>query len=362
MTDPSNPAVRPSGVNADWLALHREAILEPDLPIVDPHHHLWDFPGHRYLLPELLADLGMDAGGTGAGGTGHNVVQTVFVECTAFYRAGGPQALRPVGETEFVNGVAAMCASGQYGPVRACAGIVSFADLTLGGRVEETLQAHIAAGGGRFRGIRHAAAWQDKTPEVRNAHTNAPPHLYRDHRVFREGFAVLGRLGLTFDAWIYHPQIPDLIALARTFPDQTIILDHVGGPIGLGWYADKRAEILKSWTADMQELARCPNVIVKVGGMGMRVNGFQFHKRPAPPSSQELAQAWRPWFETVVAAFGPERCMLESNFPVDKISGSYATYWNAFKRLAAGLSAAEQTALFSGTARRVYGLAGDAGR
>ena len=346
MSDPNTTPRRTSGINEPWLALHREEILEPELPIVDPHHHLWDFPGHRYLLPELLADTG----------SGHNIVQTVFVDCTAFYRASGPVPLKPVGETEFVNGVAAMCASGQYGAIRACAGIVSFADLTLGGAVEDVLQAHVAAGNGRFRGIRHAAAWQDKTPEVRNAHTNAPPHLYRDHKTFHEGFAVLGRMGLTFDAWIYHTQIPDLIALARAFPDQTIVLDHVGGPLGLGWYADKRAEILKSWTADVKELARCPNVVVKVGGMGMRINGFQFHKRERPPSSQDLADAWRPWVETTIGAFGAHRCMFESNFPVDKISGAYATYWNAFKRLASGLSAADKTALFSGTAQRVYKL------
>jgi L-fuconolactonase len=339
-------AQRKSGVNDAWLALRREEILEPSLPIVDPHHHLWDFPAHRYLLPELLADTG----------SGHNVVQTVFVECTAFYRADGQANLKPVGETEFVNGAAAMCASGIYGATQACAGIVSFADLTQGARVGEVLQAHIGAGGGRFRGIRHAAAWQDKTPEVRNSHSNAPQYLYRDHATFREGFAVLGKLGLTFDAWLYHPQIPDLIALARAFPGQTIVLDHVGGPIGLGWYAGKRAEIFKTWVADIQELARCPNVVVKVGGMGMRVNGWQFHKRSAPPSSQELADAWRPWVETVIAAFGVDRCMFESNFPVDKISGSYATYWNAFKRLAAGMSPDEKTALFSGTAKRVYGI------
>ena len=242
-------------------------------------------------------------------------MQTVFVECTAYYRPSGPEHLKPVGETEFVNGVAAMCASGQYGPIRACAGIVSFADLTLGARVEEVLQAHVAAGNGRFRGIRHAAAWQDKTPEVRTAHTNPPPHLYRDDKAFREGMAVLGRMGLTFDAWIYHSQIPDLIALARAFPDQTIVLDHVGGPIGLGWYADKRAEILKSWTADIQELARCPNVVVKVGGMGMRINGFQFHKRERPPSSQELADAWRPWVETTIGAFGAEPLHVREQFP-----------------------------------------------
>jgi L-fuconolactonase len=336
-----------SGINDEWLALHQEPIIEPELAIVDPHHHLWDFSRHRYLLHELLADTG----------SGHNIVQTVFIECTACYRADGPEELKPVGETEFVNGIAAMAASGSYGPIRVAAGIIGFADLTLGARVEEVLSAHVAAGGGRFRGIRHAAGWQDKTPEVHNSHTNPPQYLYRDHAKFREGFAVLGRMGLVFDAWLYHPQIADLIDLARAFPQQPIVLDHVGGPLGRGWYADKRAEILADWRNQMRELARSPNVFMKLGGIGMRINGFDFHKRPRPPSSEELAAAWRPYVETCIEAFGPARCMFESNFPVDKISGSYATYWNAFKRLAASASTDEKAALFRETARRFYRLA-----
>jgi predicted TIM-barrel fold metal-dependent hydrolase len=335
-----------SGIKEEWLALYHEPILEPELQIIDPHHHLWDFPRHRYLLHDLLADTG----------SGHAILKTVFIECTACWRADGPPELRPVGETEFVNGIAAMSASGAYGPTRVAAGIVGLADLTLGARVAEVLEAHIRAGGERFCGIRHAAGWQDKTPEVHNSHTNPPPHLYRDHAKFREGFAVLGRMGLTFDAWLYHPQLPDLIDLACAFPDQPIVLDHVGGPLGLGWYADQRHEILAEWRKDIRELARAPNVVVKLGGLGMRINGFAFHKRPGPPSSEELAEAWRPYIETCIEAFGPSRCMFESNFPVDKISGSYATYWNAFKRLAAHASADEKAALFRDTARRFYRL------
>ena len=336
-----------SGIDEQWLALHREDIIEPELEIVDPHHHLWDFARHRYLLPDLLADTG----------SGHAIAQTVFIECTACYRADGPAALKPVGETEFVNGIAAMAASGAYGRTRVAAGIVGMADLTLGARVEEVLAAHVAAGGGRFRGIRHAAGWQDRTPEVHNSHTDPPPHLYRDHAKFREGLAVLGRMGLAFDAWLYHPQLGDLVDLARAFPDQKIVLDHVGGPLGLGWYADRRAEIFADWRRHMAALARAPNVYVKLGGLGMRINGFAFHKRARPPSSQELADAWRPYIETCIAAFGPGRCMFESNFPVDKISGAYATCWNAFKRLAAGASAGEKALLFRDTARSFYRLA-----
>jgi predicted TIM-barrel fold metal-dependent hydrolase len=339
-------ATRASGIREHWLAQVSEEILEPELPIVDPHHHLWDFPAHRYLLPDLLADTG----------SGHRIESTVFIECTACYRADGPSELRPLGETEFVNGVAAMSASGAYGPTRVAAGIVGLVDLTMGARAEEVLGAHMAAAGPRFKGIRHAAAWEDKAPEIHNSHTNPPPHLYRDHAKFREGFAALGRLNLSFDAWLYHPQLPDLVALARAFPQQPIVLDHVGGPLGLGWYADKRQEVLAAWRRDLRELAGCPNVSVKLGGLGMRINGFRFHHRERPPSSEDLAEAWRPYVETVLEAFGPSRAMFESNFPVDKISGSYAVYWNAFKRLAAGASASEKAALFGDTAKRFYRL------
>jgi predicted TIM-barrel fold metal-dependent hydrolase len=342
----STVATRMSGIREDWLRLTQEEILEPDLAIVDPHHHLWDFPSHRYLLPELLADTN----------SGHRIEQTVFIECTAMYRADGPPEMRTLGETEFVNGIAAMSASGGYGPTRVAAGIVGLVDLTIGGRAEEILRAHMAAAGPRFKGIRHAAAWEDKAEEIHNSHTNPGPHLYRDHSRFREGFAALGRLGLTFDAWIYHPQIPDLTALARAFPQQPIVLDHVGGPLGLGWYAGRRDEIFAAWKRDIQELARCPNVHMKLGGIGMRINGFKFHHRERPPTSKDLADAWRPYVETCIEAYGPGRCMFESNFPVDKISGSYAVYWNAFKRLASGASAADKAALFRDTARKFYRL------
>jgi predicted TIM-barrel fold metal-dependent hydrolase len=339
-------ATRMSGIREDWLALAEEEILEPDLIIVDPHHHLWDFPAHRYLLHDLLADTG----------SGHNIESTVFIECTACYRADGPAELRTLGETEFVNGIAAMSASGAYGATRVAAGIVGLADLTLGAAVEDVLRAHMAAAGPRFKGVRYCAGWDDKADDVHNSHTNPPPHLYRDHARFREGFATLRKLGLSFDAWLYHPQITDLTELARAFPEQPIVLDHVGGPLGLGWYADKSDEIFIGWTRDIRELANCPNVSVKLGGLGMRINGFRFHHRDRPPSSKELADAWRPYVETCIEAFGPSRCMFESNFPVDKISAPYAIYWNAFKRLASGASAEDKAALFRETARRFYRL------
>jgi len=337
---------RMAGLSDTWLAKTKEPILEPDLDIIDPHHHLWDFPEHRYLLNEILGDIG----------TGHKVSSTVFLECTACYRADGPEEMKPVGEVEFVNGIAAMSASGAYGPARVAAGIVGFAELRLGAKVEEVLQAQIDVGGGRFKGIRYVATWEDREPSIHNGHTNPPRYMYRDDARFHEGFAILGKLGLTFDAWVYHPQLPDLTALARKFPNQPIVLDHCGGPLGAGWYADKREDVFAEWARSIRELAACPNVMIKLGGLGMRVNGFNFDKRETPPTSEELAAAWRPYVETCIEAFGPSRAMFESNFPVDKFSGSYAIYWNAFKRLASGASADEKALLFRETARKFYTL------
>ncbi len=331
--------------NEAWLASRpAEDILDPTLPIVDPHHHLWDNKRHRYLLDELRQDTG----------SGHRIVATVFVDCMAFYRADGPVAMRPVGETEFANGVAAMCASGVYGELRACAGIVSHADLTLGAPVAEVLAAHVAAGNRRFKGIRHAGGW-DASPLIHNSHTKPPPGLYAD-ATFRQGFAQLAPLGLSFEAWQFHPQLPDVTALARAFPDTQIILNHLGGPLGVGPYAGQVDATFQQWSRHMAELATCPNVTVKLGGLGMKIGPFDHHARPMPPTSQEVADAWRPWVETAITQFGAPRCMFESNFPVDKGGASYAVLWNAFKRIAAGASADDKAALFEGTARRVYKL------
>jgi predicted TIM-barrel fold metal-dependent hydrolase len=269
-------------------------------------------------------------------------------------RATGPEETRHVGETEFVNGVAAMSASGIYGKTKVCAGIVGHADLTLGSRVEPVLAAHIRAGGDRFRGIRHITAW-DADETVRNPAYSPPPKLLAD-RTFREGFGVLARLGLSFDAWLYHPQIDELTALARAFPESRIVLNHVGGPIGIGTYAGKRKEVFAAWAASIKALAACPNVCVKVGGLGMRMGGFDFHEQAEPPSAETLASAWRPYVETCIAAFGAARCMFESNFPVDKGSYSYPVFWNACKILAKAASASEKADLFAGTATRFYRL------
>ncbi len=327
---------------AEWLAQVQEEILEPGRPICDPHHHLWDRADNRYLLDELMADIG----------SGHNVVSTVFVECLSMYRADGPEAFRSVGETEFVQGCAAISASGRYGASRVASAIVSYADLALGDEVVPVLEAHIAASPNRFRGIRHASGW-DESPDIRNSHTNPPKGLLSDPN-FRRGFKHLGRLGLSFDAWLYHPQLPELTDLARTFPEVTIILDHFGGPLGIGPYEGRRDEVFGDWKRSIDELARQQNVVVKLGGLNMPLNGFGWHKGASPPTSAQLAEATRHYYLHTIERFGPTRCMFESNFPVDKVSCSYAVLWNAFKRMVADFSDEDKAALFCDTASRVY--------
>ena len=326
-----------------------EDILEPDLPICDPHHHLWHFPTSRYLLEDLLADIG-----PGDGPGGHKVESTVFVECTAFYRLRGPEPMKVVGETEFVAGVAAMADSGYYGPVRACEGIVGRADLCLGKAVDEVLKAHIVAAGGRFSGIRHAGGW-DAIGAIRNSHTDPPEDLYLEPE-FRAGFARLAPNGLTFEAWQYHPQLPDVLDLARAFPGTPIMLNHVGGPLGIGPYAGRRDEVFTTWREGIRNLGACPNVWVKLGGLGMAVYGFEFHRREPRPGSAKIAEAWRPYIETCIEAFGTDRGVFESNFPVDKVSCSYNTLWNVFKHITSGASAEEKARLYRDNARAFYRL------
>jgi predicted TIM-barrel fold metal-dependent hydrolase len=340
---PAMPASQ-APVRADWLARHTEDILEPDLPIIDPHHHLWDRPGYRYLFPELLSDVG----------SGHNIHATMFEQAGSMYRADGPEELRSLGETEFVSGVAAMSASGKYGPTRCVAGVVGYVDLRLGSRAKGVLERHIAVSDGRVRGIRNGSTWSDD-PILKVFGGAAGPGLYLDKN-FREGFSALVALDLTFDAWMFQTQLTDVIDLARAFPQARIVLNHVGGPIAIGPYAGKREEAFAAWRGRIQEIASFPNTYVKLGGLGMKMIGFDFFAKPEPPSSQDLEKAWRPYIETCIAAFGPQRSMFESNFPVDKGACSYQVLWNAFKRIAAGYSTDQKTALFSGTAKKAYRL------
>ena len=334
--------------NADWLALTEEEALEPDLPICDPHHHLWDarpgFVQPRYLLDEYLEDLA----------SGHNVVSTVFIECGAMFRADGPEDMRPVGETEFVNGIAAMSASGGYGPVRIAAGIVGTAWLDRGDSAAAVLDEQIEAGRGRFRGIRQGATWHE-SGQVPNHRTEPPPGLY-DSAGFRAGLAHLAPRDLTFELWCYHTQLDEAARLVRDFPDQIFILDHFGGPIGIGPYEGRADEVFADWREAVAPVAACPNVMAKLGGLAMEVNGFGWHDRPRPPTSRELMDASRRYYETTLELFGTERCLFESNFPVEKVSCSYTVLWNAFKRLTAGYSPAEKAALYHDNAARIYRL------
>jgi predicted TIM-barrel fold metal-dependent hydrolase len=328
----------------DWLAQHSEDIIDPARRIVDPHHHLWDRGGLRYMIEDMADDVA----------SGHNIIATVYVDCRSMYRASGPEAFRPVGEVEFANGVAAMAASGAYGKALICAGIVSHVNLLLGDGAKAVLETEIVAGNGRFRGIRHSSAW-DADPNVAHMYATRPKGLLLDS-TFRKGFACLSPLGLSFDAWLFHPQLNEFVDLARAFPDTRICLDHCGGPVGIGSYAGRREEIFPIWKASIQEAAKCPNVVVKLGGLAMCLLGYDFHLRPKPPSSEEAAAAWRPYIETCIEAFGPNRCMFESNFPPDKGQCSYQVIFNAFKRLAARYSEAEKTALFAQTATDFYRL------
>jgi predicted TIM-barrel fold metal-dependent hydrolase len=295
-------------------------------------------------MDEIVADLK----------SGHNIVSTVFIQCGAMYKADGPEAMRVIGETEFVNGVAAMSASGSYGPTRIAAGIVGTADLTLGEAVAPVLEAHMQAGGGRFRGIRHIVAWDAAGAAIQNRPMPAP-HLCFD-QTFRTGFAQLARYGMSFEAWCYHPQIKELIDLARAFPETTIILNHFGGPLGVGPYVGKHAEILPQWRKDIAELATCGNVVAKLGGINMEINGFGWHEQERPPTSQELMEATQPYYEHTIEQFGTERCMFESNFPVDKVSCSYNVLWNSFKRLTMQYSSTDKAEIFHDTATRIYRL------
>jgi predicted TIM-barrel fold metal-dependent hydrolase len=324
-----------------WTKQREEAALEPELPIIDPHHHLWDDERGRYLAEELIEEF-----------AGHNVVATVYAQFKAMYRAEGPPAMQPVGEVEFVNGIAATSASDRYGRVRLCGRIIGYADLLLGDDVQAVLDALIAAGNGRLRGIRYGTTWDSGAAAY--GRTFAPPHLMLDVK-FRRGFARLGPLGLSFDAWLFYPQLPDLIDLLQAFPDTQVILDHAGGILGIPPHT-RREEVFSIWRPHIQQLAHFPNLSVKIGGLGMLYCGWDFHVRDIPPSSAELASAWRPYVETCVEAFGPGRCMFESNFPVDKQSTGYGVLWNAFKRITQDYSAAEKAALYHDTAARVYRL------
>ncbi|ALV39948.1 amidohydrolase [Pseudarthrobacter sulfonivorans] len=329
----------------EWLARGRlEEALDPAVPIVDAHHHLFDFPGNRYLLEEFTDDL--------AGG--HRVVSTVHNECMSMYLADGPEHLRPVGETKFIAGLAARAASGEFGPTRIGEGIVGFADLTLGSGVRGVLETHLELGGGRFKGTRFATGWDD-SPDVPNNHTASRPNLLADPDV-RSGAAVLRDMGLTLDVMVFFHQLDEVAALADALPDLRIVVNHCGGPIGHGRYSYDRAEHFQAWEHAIRGLAERPNIVCKIGGVMARGAAFDYLHADAPPSSLILEDLWRPWFLTCIEAFGADRCMFESNFPVDKMGVSYTVLWNAYKRITRSASDDERKALFAGTAEKTYRL------
>ena len=344
-SSPTHIPVRP-----EWLATTQEEALDPGLPVVDSHHHLYDRPDTRYLLDDILRDLG----------AGHDVRATIFVQARAMLRADGPAIERPIGETEFANGIAAMSASGQYGPTRLCAGIVGYADLMLGDAIRPVLEQHIAvaggaaAGGGRFRGVRQPLTW-DPDASLMNPVYPLDEHM-TDSAGFRAGFAQLAPLQLSFEAWVFFHQLSRVAALAHAFPDTRIVVNHCGGVLGIASYKGRRDEVFQTWRSGLARLARCPNVMIKLSGLGMRLGGFGFESAPQAPSSTTLAAAWRPWIQTCLETFGAARCMYGSNFPVDKGSYAHGVGLNALKRLTQEASPTERDDIFWRSASDFYRL------
>ena len=328
----------------DWLDQVVEETIDPDRPIIDPHHHLWKRRfGSNYLLEELWRDTG----------SGHNVVKTVFMECSAFYLREGPEHLKPLGETRFISDLASISAATQNHAT--VAGIIGHADLTLEQQnLIELLEQHKEVCAGKFRGIRHAGA-HDSRPDDLFIPGQAPKDLYHKH-TFRTGLKLLGSMGLTYDAWHYHHQNSDFIDLAQAVPECVFVLDHLGTPLGEGVYRNHREEIYLNWKKDMQRLARLPNVCVKLGGLAMPDNGFRWHQSQKPPSSDEIIAKHERYYLHMIDCFGPERCMFESNFPVDRLSASYQMLYNAFKKMTLSFSEQEKHAMFFSTAEKVYSL------
>jgi predicted TIM-barrel fold metal-dependent hydrolase len=328
---------------SDWHALVNEVPIGPGCEILDPHHHLWPPDGAlAYGVDELVADTTSVPA----------VVATMFMECRAAHRSDGPEHLRPVGETEFVAAAADDLAT-RYPHAAPIVGIIGTADLA-DERLDEVLDAHVAAAGGRFRGIRDALA-RSLDPDAHMIPAFAPEGKSQDP-AFRRGVTRLGERDLTYDSWLFHHQIRDFAELAQATPGTTMVLDHFGTPLGIGRFAGRLDEIFEVWRDDIAQVAACPNAVVKIGGLAMPDNGFGFHEADAPPTSAALLSVQRRWYEHAIDCFGPERCMFESNFPVDRFSLGYVTYWNAMCQLAEQYTADERAAMFAGTARRVYGL------
>ncbi len=327
----------------EWLAQVEEDIIEPGLPIIDPHHYLWRHPG---LDPYLIENLWDDTS------SGHNVVKTVFVECFAQYRQDGPEQERSLGETEFVRQQAE--ASDKDPKKATIAGIVGHVDLSIGESLQALLQQHIELAGGRFRGIRDAGARAEHPEIMQIAGRAAVDHYQR--KSFREGVRLLGKMGLTYDTWHYHYQNRDFLDLAQACPETMMVLDHFGTPLGVGPYASQKDAIFEQWKKDIADIAKCPNVVAKIGGLAMPDNGFGWHERETPPTSDDFFEAQRDYYLHTIECFGPDRCLMESNFPVDRFSISYHVLYNGLKKIVADFSETEKLAMFHDTSARVYSL------
>lgn len=335
-------------VDLEWLSRHREDIVEPDLEIVDAHHHVWDMPGSRYLFDEVMNDFN----------SGHRIVSSVYAQCHSMYRTEGPTEMRPVGETEFVSGIAQRGAASAYCSTALCAGIVGSADLMLGAGIEPVLLAHMQAGGGRFRGIRPTVAWHE-SPQLRVLELQ-PNILMR--KAAREAIGCMEKLNLSLDLWVFYTQLDEVVDICRAFPGLTVVVNHTAGIVDRGPYASKQKEMFAEWREKVHELARCPNVVLKLGGLAKRYGGLRRDTLAEPPSSDLLVDRWNDCIQLCIDAFSPHRCMFESNFPVDRGSCNYHVLWNAFKKITRGYTPAERQRLFSLTAAETYRLPARASR
>ncbi|ANC03312.1 amidohydrolase [Pseudomonas putida] len=332
-------------VRPEWLAQVSEAALDPERAIIDAHHHLWDRPGQRYMMEDYLADMAC----------GHRLVASVYIQCRSMLAVDRPEPFQAVGEVEYANGVAAYSASGVLGEVRLCQAIVGGANLLLGDAVAPVLDEMLQRAGPRLRGIRNTTAWHADPRLVSNP--KPPPAGILLEPAFQQGLAQLQQRELVLDIWAYHTQLGEVLEVARSFPELVIVVDHLGGPLGAGPYAGQREQVFARWSADLRQLAQCANVRLKLGGLGMKVSGFDHHIASQPPGSALLAALWRPYLLLAIECFGVERCLFESNFPVDKGMFGYGVLWNAFKRVVADFTDAEKDWLFSGTARATYKIA-----
>ena len=333
--------VRPS-----WLNKLKEKPILPNLNIIDPHHHLWDVGFGRYYVEELLEDINT---------SGHNIKATVYIMSssnTEIYLKNGPEEFKPLSEIEFATNEGKRADLIKNNKVKVNASIVGSLDLTYGNKLKPVIEKGLEISEGRLKGIRMLLA-AHPDPRIKSGAVKSDLSLM-SHPKFIEGARCLQDAGLSLDFWIYHTQLGEMEKIARTLPELSIILNHIGGPIHLGEYEGKQALTHREWRTAMMRLSRLPNIKVKLGGLGMEVNGAKFHLNQDPPNSSELANIWKPWIYETINMFGIDKCMFESNFPVDKGSCSYGSLWNAFKIISEKMSDNEKNKLFYENAAKIY--------